>query len=122
MLEDKHDGHYNWNSCRVPWRVAHYYHQTKDARVIPIMDAQARFFAGEMSRHGEIKAGYKLDGKALEDYMDLAFVAPVSFLFWVLGWKEHVEQAQRAMNELDENTYFGETIAILCMLQAIVPY
>jgi len=122
VLEGKHDGHYNWNSCRVPWRVAHYYHQSKDARVLPLLEAQGRFFATQMSHHGEIKAGYKLDGKPLENYMDLAFVAPVSFLFWVFGWNEELERARRAMNELDESTYFGETIAMICMLQTTVPY
>ncbi|RUP43703.1 Six-hairpin glycosidase-like protein [Jimgerdemannia flammicorona] len=122
VLEDQHDGCFNWNSCRVPWRIAHYYHQTQDARVRPLLEAQARFFAEQMHRHDGIKAGYKLDGRALESYTDLAFIAPASFLFWVLGWTNEITKAQQDMNDLDDNTYFGETIALICLLQASVPY
>ncbi|KAI9357133.1 Six-hairpin glycosidase-like protein [Pilaira anomala] len=126
VLESEHDPHYNWNSCRVPWRIGHYYMLTKDERVRQVLETQAHFFAGQLARHNGgggdcgIKAGYRLDGSCYADYTDMAFVAPVCFLFWVLGWNVQLEQIQRQMKEM-EAIYFGESIAMLCLLNANVP-
>ncbi|KAG2182974.1 hypothetical protein INT44_005955 [Umbelopsis vinacea] len=122
VLEDKHDPDYNWNSCRVPWRLGHYYLQTRDERLGPVLNAQANFFSQELRRHGEIRAGYHLNGKSFVDYTDMAFLAPVSFLFWVLGRMDDLNKITSCMNEQDENTYFGETIAMLCLLQSAVQF
>lgn len=125
VLESEHDKDYNWNSCRVPWRIGHYYMLTKDERVRPLLETQAHFFAGQLARGGGngdcgIKAGYRLDGTSYVDYTDMAFVAPACFLFWLLGWNAQLEQIQREMKQL-EATYFGESIALLCLLNANVP-
>jgi hypothetical protein len=52
----------------------------------------------------------------------MAFLAPVSFLFWVLGRMDDLNRITSCMNEQDENTYFGETIAMLCLLQSAVQF
>ncbi|KAI9301166.1 Six-hairpin glycosidase-like protein [Cunninghamella echinulata] len=127
VLESDHDGDYNWNSCRVPWRLGHYYLLTRDERIRPILETQAHFFAHELTKgkHGEcgIKAGYKLNGKCYADYTDMAFVAPVSFLFWLLGWHSQLQHIQNDMNAMvNDNSYFGESIGLLCLLQANVIY
>ncbi|ORZ25102.1 Six-hairpin glycosidase-like protein [Absidia repens] len=104
VLESKHDGDYNWNSCQT----------------------EAHFFAGQLAQgRGEcgVKAGYRLNGHCIADYTDMAFVAPVSFLFWVLGWHTQLGQILQDMNGMaSDNTYFGESIALLCLLQANVVY
>lgn len=126
VLESEHDPDYNWNSCRVPWRIGHYYMLTKDERVRQVLETQAHFFASQLAKHSGgggdcgIKAGYRLDGGCYADYTDMAFVAPVCFLFWVLGWHVQLEQIQRQMKEM-EAIYFGESIAMLCLLNANVP-
>ncbi|KAI8365377.1 Six-hairpin glycosidase-like protein [Radiomyces spectabilis] len=128
VLESEHDGDYNWNSCRVPWRLGHYYMLTRDERLRPILETQAHFFAAQLARGGGgggdcgVKAGYNLHGHCYVDYTDMAFVAPVSFLFWVLGWTTQLQQILQDMNQMQENTYFGETIAMLCLLEANVPF
>ncbi|KAI8342775.1 Six-hairpin glycosidase-like protein [Chlamydoabsidia padenii] len=127
VLESKHDGDYNWNSCRVPWRLGHYYMLTRDERLRGVLETQAQFFANQLARgHGGdcgVKAGYKLNGSCIADYTDMAFVAPVSFLFWVLGWHNQLHQILGEMNSMArDNTYFGESIALLCLLQANVVY
>ncbi|KAI7861584.1 Six-hairpin glycosidase-like protein [Spinellus fusiger] len=127
VLESSHDGDYNWNSCRVPWRLGHYYMLTRDERVRQVLETQAQFFAAEMAKrqggHGDcaIRAGYTLSGHSYADYTDMAFVAPVSFLFWCLGWQNQMHQVTSDMNQM-EKTYFGDSIAILCLLMAHVPY
>ncbi|KAI9470577.1 MAG: Six-hairpin glycosidase-like protein [Benjaminiella poitrasii] len=127
VLEDKHDGDYNWNSCRVPWRLGHYYMLTKDKRLKPILDTQSNFFqvvlrSGSNSDESPIRAGYHLNGKSFVDYSDMAFNAPVSFLFWVLKAQSPLDQIMAYIDKDEDGTYFGETIAMLCFLQAHVPY
>ncbi len=65
--------------CRAPWRLAVYYLQSRDERILPLLQAQLRFFEGQKL----ISAGYKLDGTALADYSNIAFQAPVWCLFKV---------------------------------------
>lgn len=127
VLESKNDPDYNWNSCRVPWRLGHYYMLTRDERLRPLLETEGKFFADQLARGCNdddcpIRAGYHLNGKAYADYSDMAFVAPVSFLFWVLGWQQQLQQVMRYIDEDDEATYFGETIAMLGFMQAHVPY
>ncbi|KAK9766578.1 hypothetical protein K7432_004236 [Basidiobolus ranarum] len=117
VLESKHDKDYSWNSCRVPWRLVIYYLESKDNRVYPILQAQANFF----SHQSEIKAGYKLNGKELVDYTDLAFLAPAALSLWLINHPK-LHKVQEEMEELDDNTYFGETIALLCQLQITRPH
>ncbi|ORY06305.1 Six-hairpin glycosidase [Basidiobolus meristosporus CBS 931.73] len=117
VLESKHDKDYSWNSCRVPWRLSIYYLESRDIRVYPILQAQANFFAHQ----SEVKAGYKLNGKELEDYSDLAFMAPAALSMWLINHPK-LGEVQDQMDELDDNTYFGETIALLCLLQVTRPH
>ncbi|ORX91848.1 Six-hairpin glycosidase, partial [Basidiobolus meristosporus CBS 931.73] len=117
VLESKHDKDYNWNSCRVPWRLTIYYIESRDTRVYPILQAQANFFAHQ----SEVKAGYQLDGKALVDYTDLAFMAPAALSMWLIN-HPNLPKIQKQMEEMDDNAYFGETIALLCQLQITRPH
>ncbi|KAI9498696.1 Six-hairpin glycosidase-like protein [Zychaea mexicana] len=129
VLESEHDGDYNWNSCRVPWRLGHYYMLTRDERVRGVLETQAQFFAHQIGQRGvcangdcAVRAGYHLNGRSFADYTDMAFVAPVSFLFWVLGWQNQLNDILQDMNAMQERTYFGETIAMLCVIEAAVPF
>lgn len=121
ILESEKDGDYNYNSCRAPWRLAHYYHLSRDQRILPILHAQAAFFRREIENRGEIRAGYKLDGKPTVDYGDRCFTAPIIYLFWALGDMEMTNRAADMLND-DEEQYFGATIDMLATLQAHVPY
>ena len=56
-----------------------YYHQSRDRRMLRLLQAQLEFF----ERQDVISAGYKLDGTALETYSNIAFQAPVWCLFKV---------------------------------------
>ena len=94
---------------------------SKDQRLRQLLEAEANFFAHQLAK-GEIKAGYHLDGKPFVDYSDMAFNAPVSFLFWVLDRHQELQQVMKYIDEDHEGTYLGETIAMLGFLQAHVPY
>lgn len=115
ILESEHDGSYSWNACRVPWRIASYYLRTRDSRVLGYLQTVTRFFDTQPT----VCAGYALHGSPLEQYTDLAFLAPISFVMWLLG-SASLPRIQEAMDRTEDDTkYFGESIALLCMLQAV---
>ncbi|KAF9298794.1 hypothetical protein BGZ74_009215 [Mortierella antarctica] len=119
VLESENDKDYNWNSCRVPWRLAAYYLLTHDERVKPIMTAQAKFFASLK----QINAGYKLNGKRIGDrnYSDKAFTAPASLAMWALQHPA-LGRVLKQMRDLEsDKSYYGDSIQMLCLLQARNP-
>ena len=67
---------------RLPWRVAMWYKQTGDERVLPLIQAQQKFFEGQ----NFISAGYSLDGKPRHKYTNICFLAPILILFKVSLW------------------------------------
>lgn len=67
------------NACRTPWRLAVWYKQTQDKRILPLLQAQQRFFEGQ----DLISSGYSLDGKPSQSYTNICFLAPVWCLFKV---------------------------------------
>ncbi|RKP07245.1 Six-hairpin glycosidase-like protein, partial [Thamnocephalis sphaerospora] len=83
VLESMHDGHFYWNACRVPWRLAHYYLHTHDSAVEGHLRAFVRFLEANCA-NGLVYAGYQLDGRPLVNYTDLAFLAPAAFCLWVM--------------------------------------
>ena len=94
----------------MPWRLAVYFWETADNRVLPVMRAQVGFF----ERQKQVSAGYRLDGSGLVDYVNICFLAPVGALFrvsvaphtqnnmschflprlgcWMCGWTQGLEQ------------------------------
>ena len=93
----------------MPWRLAVYFWETADNRVLPVMRAQVGFF----ERQEQLLAGYRLDGTGLVDYVNICFLAPVGALFrvsnaphtqntscqalsevvcWMCGWAQGIEQ------------------------------
>ncbi|DBA92104.1 TPA: hypothetical protein ACH3X1_015830 [Trebouxia sp. C0004] len=115
MLEKDNDGEYNWNSCRAPWRLAVYYLQSRDERILPLLQAQLCFFGGQKL----ISAGYKLDGTALADYSNIAFQAPVWCLFKVMGSSKAsaIAKDMDDMRAWGHGTYYGESVEVLAALQ-----
>ncbi len=78
-LESKHDGHYNYNACRVPWRIAVDY--------LLYGDTHAKAFVGKINtwirettegHPDNISAGYDLNGNDLKGryFEALSFIAP----------------------------------------------
>ncbi|KAF9135291.1 hypothetical protein BGW39_003716 [Mortierella sp. 14UC] len=110
---------FNWNSCRVPWRLSVYYLLTRDERIRPALTAQANFF-GSLS---EIHAGYHLNGHRIHDrsYSDLSYTAPASVAMWTMQHPA-LGRVQNEMENLEgDRSYFGDSIQMLCLLQARNP-
>ncbi len=108
--------------CRAPWRLAVYYLQSKDERILPILQAQQHFFQGQQ----QIAAGYQLDGTPLVTYSNIAFQAPVWCLFKVsmchycaalmLLWSLHTycEQSIHVYCEQSIHIHCEQSIPVYC--------
>jgi endo-1,4-beta-D-glucanase Y len=79
FLEDKHDGDYNYNACRVPWRVATDYLMYGDKRSKAIV-TKINSWIRETTNNDtyNLSAGYTLAGNDLKGryFEALSFVAP----------------------------------------------
>ncbi len=76
-LESENDGNYYYNSCRTPWRMGMDYLYGKNDNALSFAKTINSFIIRSANSNPEnIKAGYKPDGTAVEDYNDLCFTAP----------------------------------------------
>ncbi|KAI1307043.1 hypothetical protein EDD11_004588 [Mortierella claussenii] len=119
ILESDNDKDYNWNSCRVPWRLSVFYLMTHDPRLQPVLMAQSHFF-GSLP---EVHAGYHLNGQRIHDrsYSDMSYTAPASVVMWTMRHPNQIK-IQNEMEELEsDRSYFGDSIQMLCLLQARNP-
>src|SRR5476651_2126483 len=78
-LESKYDGAYNYNACRVPWRIGIDYLLYGDARAKTIEAKINTWLRGTTQGNPDnISAGYSLAGNDLPDrnFEALSFIAP----------------------------------------------
>jgi len=78
-LESKNDGLYNYNACRVPWRIGSDYLLNGDPRAKEILEKINRWIRETTENNPDnISAGYSLDGTDLKkrDYEALSFITP----------------------------------------------
>ncbi len=80
FLEGPHDGHFDYNACRTPWRLGLDYLLSGDPRSREALEPINRWI--QSATGGDpalIYAGYDLDGRSDDEraYSDLAFVAPL---------------------------------------------
>lgn len=122
LLESEHDGDLNWNACRTPWRLAHYLAVTGDTSILPLLQ-HAHHSARSIPAFSfpNIPAGVQLNAshgvKALVDYSDKSFIAPVGYMCHVLGDADGHRQCISALESQGES-YFGDTIDLLIAEQA----
>lgn len=78
-LESKKDGFYNYNACRIPWRVGTDYLLYGDSRAKIMLDKINGWIRETTQGNPDnISAGYNLDGEDLKkrDYEALSFITP----------------------------------------------
>ncbi|HEY4153827.1 MAG TPA: glycosyl hydrolase family 8 [Puia sp.] len=78
-LESRYDGFYNYNACRVPWRIAIDYLLTGDKRSSEIVNKINRWIRQTSSDNPDnISAGYSLEGDDIRsrNYEALSFIGP----------------------------------------------
>jgi endo-1,4-beta-D-glucanase Y len=79
FLESPYDGFYNYNACRVPWRIATDYLLTGDPRAKAITQKINRWVRETTKGNPDnISAGYTLDGNDIKGryFEALSFIGP----------------------------------------------
>jgi endo-1,4-beta-D-glucanase Y len=80
-LETRHDGVYNYNACRIPWRIATDFIVNGDPRAADIVGKINRWIRSTTKGNPDnISAGYSLAGEDLKHryYEALCFIGPFS--------------------------------------------
>lgn len=119
FLEGPNDGHYSWNSSRIPWRYTIDYLLTGDTRALGQIQRMNNWIKEETHGNPEnIQSGYMLNGKAVEEGNSTSFVAP----FMVSAMVDSSNQLwinklwSRTIQEHDDDDYFANTIKLQTMI------
>lgn len=121
-LESGNDGHYYYNSCRVPLRLGASRHPEARAAAARISGWARTKCGGDP---GRLPTGYDLDGATLPggDYQDLAFVAPLLVgARWGgdQAWLDALGRCLAARTEL--TSYYSGSIQLLSMVSVSPAY
>ncbi|WP_438022472.1 glycosyl hydrolase family 8 [Sorangium sp. So ce233] len=119
FLEAPHDGRYSWNAARVPWRLGIDAAISGDARSREAVGRISRWIRGKTRGNpSSVRAGYTLDGRAIESYSDMVFIAPFAVAAtadsggqaWLDSLWNHIVAAAPVED------YYGDTVKLLAML------
>ena len=122
FLESKYDGCYNYNACRVPWRIGVDYLLNGDMRSKQIV-AKINEWVRETSSNkpDNISAGYTLAGDDLprRNYEALSFIVP--FAVSAMVDSKNQEWLNKLWDyttgfKLSEFDYYDNSIKMICMI------
>ncbi len=121
FLEGAHDGHYSYNSCRVPFRLGVDFLLTGEPRAKVALDRINNWIkSATAGKPDAIRAGYKLDGKLInKDDRTMAFTA--CFGVGAMSDAAHQEWLNAlwsdiAASDSKYDRYFGRTLKMLCLI------
>ncbi len=118
LLEGPHDGDYDYNACRDPWRITMDYliNDNKNAAAI-VSKINSWINTKTAGVPAKIKDGYKLDGTVTGKWDSPAFTAPLGVAALVKGtpskWStllyNHIVKSST-------NEYFEDTVKMLSLI------
>ena len=118
FLESEYDGSYNYNACRVPWRVSTDYLRSGDDRALAQL---TRLNAWMRQSTGldpaNIRAGYRLDGTAIGQGAPLCFTAPLMVSAMIGPENQQWLDRLWAYNmgfDTEQTLYYDNTLRLLC--------
>jgi endo-1,4-beta-D-glucanase Y len=122
FLEDRYDGQYNYNACRVPWRIGTDYLLNGDKRS-KVIAAKINRWIRETTADNtyNLSAGYTLAGDDIKGryFEALSFVAPFAVSAMADGknqlWLNHLWDYLTGFR-LKDYDYFDNTIKLMDML------
>ena len=121
FLESPYDGYYNYNACRVPWRITTDYLLTGDKRSKAIVDRINNWIRGTTNNDANnLSAGYTLAGNDIKgrNFEALSFIAPFAVSAMVdkknQVWLNKVWDYMTAF-KLKDFDYYDNTIKLFDM-------
>jgi len=122
FLESPYDGYYNYNACRVPWRIATDYLLTGDRRAKTIVDPINKWVRETTNNNTyNISAGYTLGGNDIKNryFEALSFIAPFAVSAMVdkknQAWLNHIWDYLVAF-KIKDYDYYDNSIKLLNMI------
>jgi endoglucanase len=122
FLESAYDGYYNYNACRVPWRIGTDYLLTGDKRAKTIADRINRWIRETTNNDTyNLSAGYTLAGNDIKGryFEALSFIAPFAVSATVdqknQPWLNKIWQYLVDF-KLKDFDYYDNTIKLLDMI------
>jgi endo-1,4-beta-D-glucanase Y len=122
FLESAFDGCYNYNACRIPWRIGTDYLLTGDKRSKIITDRINRWIRQTTNNNTyNLSAGYSLEGNDLKNryFEALSFIAPFAVSAMVdqknQVWLNHLWTYLLGFKMKDFD-YYDNTIKLLDMI------
>lgn len=118
FLEGPHDGHYNYNAGRVPWRLATQALLHRDAHAARQARRISQWAAGSTGGVAtNIRPGYELNGTPIQtSYFTSFFAAPIGTAAMVTpaqqNWLNAVYDSVRTRQE----GYYEDSVALLSLL------
>src|ERR1700748_855384 len=121
-LESAYDGYYNYNACRVPWRIATDYLLTGDERSTAFVQKINHWIRETTNNNTyNLSAGYTLAGNDIKGryFEALSFVAPFTLSAMVdaknQAWLNHTWDYLTAF-KLKDYDYYDNSIKLLNMI------
>jgi endoglucanase len=117
FLEGPHDGQYNYNSCRVPWRIGWAAWFYNDARARQFL---TRFMTWTVSHHAapsDFRGGYKLDGTDYKgnNYDTACFISPTGVAAMATTNQTWLNNTFAYAKDKKE-AYYEDSVSLLSML------
>ena len=117
FLEGAHDGHYYYNSCRMPWRIGWagwFYNDERARRIL------SRFMIWTVSHHAapiNFRAGYKLDGSNIgnNNFDTACFISPTGVAAMCTTNQTWLNSTFTYAKD-NQETYYEDSVSLLSML------
>ncbi|MED5619262.1 glycosyl hydrolase family 8 [Ideonella sp. BN130291] len=125
-LESSHDGDFDYNACRTPWRLSmSYIVNGRTDMLAPLQKQAAWIRSATGSVPTKVRAGYYVkngtNGRAYVSYDDLAFTAPMAVNAMLGGgsgqtWLNNLWTSINGGDYGSTVDYYGDTIRLQVML------
>lgn len=125
-LESRHDGDYDWNACRTPWRLAMDYLLTGSSTLSSSLTKFNTWIIGKTGGNpSKVMAGYYVkngtNGNAYVTYNELAFTAPMAVSAMMSSGNQNWLNAlwkYMVGSKLENGDYFGNSLKLHAMIVA----
>lgn len=118
FLEGEHDGDYNWNSARTPWRIGTDYLMTGDQRPKAQLAAMNAWIKSATGGDPEkVAQGYTLAGEPLDPDPDITFSAPFAVSAMLdASNQEWLDALWTTATQEPVTSYFGDSVRLLSLI------
>lgn len=117
FLEGSQAGEYNYNACRVPWRIGWAAASSEDAPARRILRRFMTWATTHATGPENFQAGYRLDGTSPggSDFDTACFISPTGVAARTTGRQRWLNQTFACATKRHE-AYFEDSVSLLCML------